>query len=372
VIATPPLPCEPFEAPLPFGGKIASDGRCVTYEPGEPPEDGEYGLVTVSDGEYGLAKADRPAYVAPPFQPEGGPCGDGSSGSGSGGSSAPPISGSAANLTTLNAAGQILTTITARGAGSATVTGAGTAASPLTVSVPASSASVTARTNSAQAIKVTGVGSAANPLIIDHLSALSSAVAAGDFQFDAYGHLSSYTASGLQTGVMSVNSPLQTISVQNTQGSVTLDLPDLGGRTEDWAVEALDSTLTIDSAGRVAAIAAKTPQAVTERRFAVIPPGGASLEHAFTMTARARLRFSLRGDLGLTAAGRGLFSPLPAGLTVLFNGDSPQAWGWADGGYVMGLEIATEAYYGPGQATLTIAFPSAPAGVMMLDVALCQ
>jgi hypothetical protein len=196
-------------------------------------------------------------------------------------------------------------------------------------------------------------------------------VTAGGFQFDLHGHVKSYTDTGSTIGVMSVNSPLDTIKAVTTNGSVTIDLPDMDW-DEDLEVEALDSTLTVDLWGRVKAVAPKTPQVVTERMFAVFPPGGMSYSFSFPMTARGRLRLSLRGDLGSAATGWGLASPLPAGFAVTLDGLEAEVFADVIDGHVVGLEVFTTTAMEPGDRLFAFSLPFSLKGSAILDVSLCR
>ena len=177
-----------FDACLPFGARLYSEGGHVNYEEGTPPEDGVYTSITVKDGcivEAGYA--DISTSTATPCAPVPNPCDC----SGGGGGST-PISPAAGQLSRLDASGALLTTLNVESDEGVTIQGTGTNTDPLRIGVsfPEMVSSYIRAGN--DGLRVEGSGSSADPYILSHSDKGEAKVFNG-FSFDRYGHLESYS-----------------------------------------------------------------------------------------------------------------------------------------------------------------------------------
>lgn len=181
--------CPEFSVCLPFGGRLYSNGGCVNYEPGTPPEDGIYSKVVIANGcIVGLEKGDIPIYTTPPCAPVPAPCDcDGGS------ESLPDPSTTAGNLFRYDAAGRPLVLLSTRAGDGISITGRGTNDDPLVITANAQEgAGIQIR--GTDLINIEGDGSVESPYRISHKANGTPQVIAG-MSFDAAGHMIDYAPS---------------------------------------------------------------------------------------------------------------------------------------------------------------------------------
>lgn len=180
-----------FEACLPFGGKLYSQGGYVNYEAGTPPPDGVYTAFTVKNGCITEAgQADISTYTATPCAPVPNPCDCEDGGGGS-----TPISPTAGNLSRLDATGALLTQLNAVAGDGIAITGKGTTADPLIIEANSGALPSTIINAGNAALFITGAGSAEDPYVISHKEQ-TEAKSFNGFSFDKYGHLIDYIPPG--------------------------------------------------------------------------------------------------------------------------------------------------------------------------------
>lgn len=185
--------CPSWDTCLPFGGHLYSDGGCVHYEPGNPPADGTYGTITITNGCIsGLGPVRPPLYTEANCADVPASC----SGSG-GGSGTGTISSQSGNMLTTDVSGNLLVQLHTESSSSIVLEGDGTADSPLTARLGAGASST----------KVT----ATSPILVSkdedtvyrvsHKKGLGTVVKG--LEFDEWGHLVNYADPGesVNTGV---------------------------------------------------------------------------------------------------------------------------------------------------------------------------
>ena len=210
-----PEPCPDWSICLPFGAKLYASGGCVYAEAGSPPADGVYGKIVIANGcIIGAEPEDVPLYTGSPCAPQPDSCSNASGNSttsntslfSTGGSTTTVVSccepsTMSGNLYKLDAAGKPVVQLSARGGTGLSVTGSGTTSDPLVISLSGSTGSedsgIYVRSANA-AIAVSGSGTRANPVVVTHKTGLQANV--NGMTFDAYGHLTSYSAT-TSTGV---------------------------------------------------------------------------------------------------------------------------------------------------------------------------
>lgn len=190
--------CPKFSAPLPFGGNISSNGRCVSYRaPASPPADGTYGKVVVRNGVIVDALEEEvEQYTSSPCAPVPTPCDCAGGESGS----LPQPSTVSGNLYGYDAANRPYAVVHVEAGSGIAVEGNGTSANPLTISANAEGATTSLRSANT-AITVSGDGSSGNPYVVAHKSNESSQKYRG-FSFDIYGHFLSYATPTDEAGAV--------------------------------------------------------------------------------------------------------------------------------------------------------------------------
>ena len=215
---------EPFTACLPFGASLEWDGQGLIYhESANPISDGVYGTVTVQGNCISSAGAEPVCeYTPAPCAPAAGPC----SGTGSGGAGV-IISPSSDNLTYLDTANRLKTTLFYKAGKNISMSGSGTKSDPLVVSsVDGSGGDGTGFIKllpGNSGVKVTGSGTSSDPYMVSHITHEGVSGMYGPFTLDEYGHVTGYNESA--SSVLAVMGATD-IDVTTNGGIVTVALAD--------------------------------------------------------------------------------------------------------------------------------------------------
>ena len=215
---------EPFTACLPFGASLEWDGQGLIYhESANPISDGVYGTITVQGNCIASAGAEPVCeYTPAPCAPAAGPC----SGTGSGGAGV-AISPSADNLTYLDTANRLKTTLFYRAGTGISMSGSGTKSDPLVVSSVGDSGSdgtgFIRLISGNSGVKVTGSGTSSAPYMVSHVENGGVSGMCGPFTLDEYGHVIGYNEQA--SSVLAVMGATD-IDVTTNGGIVTVALAD--------------------------------------------------------------------------------------------------------------------------------------------------
>jgi hypothetical protein len=206
---------------LPFGGHITISGDVASYTPGTPPSDGVYSKIVIADGcIVGAEKYDPPVYTSTPCAPVPNSCSSASN------TSLPDPSQQSGNLFQYDASGAPLVKVTISGGSGIIVSGDGTAANPFIIDAsPDSSIGIQYFRSGNDAIVLTGSGTSDDPYTYTHKNGLQQTV--NGMSFDAYGHLTGYTApstSGTVNGVIGDDGIY--VETNLTSGIATVTLAD--------------------------------------------------------------------------------------------------------------------------------------------------
>ena len=215
---------EPFTACLPFGASLEWDGQGLIYhESANPISDGVYGTITVQGNCIASAGAEPVCeYTPAPCAPAAGPC----SGTGSGGAGV-AISPSADNLTYLDTANRLKTTLFYRAGTGISMSGSGTKSDPLVVSSVGDSGSdgtgFIRLISGNSGVKVTGSGTSSAPYMVSHVENGGVSGMCGPFTLDEYGHVIGYNEQA--SSVLAVMGATD-VEVTTNGGIVTVALAD--------------------------------------------------------------------------------------------------------------------------------------------------
>ena len=215
---------EPFTACLPFGASLEWDGQGLIYhESANPISDGVYGTITVQGNCIASAGAEPVCeYTPAPCAPAAGPC----SGTGSGGAGV-SISPSSDNLTYLDTANRLNTTLFYKAGKNISMSGSGTKSDPLGVSSVDDSGSdgtgFIRLVSGNSGVKVTGSGTSSAPYMVSHVENGGVSGMCGPFTLDEYGHVIGYNEQA--SSVLAVMGATD-IDVTTNGGIVTVALAD--------------------------------------------------------------------------------------------------------------------------------------------------
>ena len=215
---------EPFTVCLPFGASLEWDGQGLIYhESANPISDGVYGTITVQGNCIASAGAEPVCeYTPAPCAPAAGPC----SGTGSGGAGV-AISPSSDNLTYLDTANRLKTTLFYRAGTGISMSGSGTKSDPLVVSSVDDSGSdgtgFIRLISGNSGVKVTGSGTSSAPYMVSHVENGGVSGMCGPFTLDEYGHVIGYNEQA--SSVLAVMGATD-IDVTTNGGIVTVALAD--------------------------------------------------------------------------------------------------------------------------------------------------
>ena len=215
---------EPFTACLPFGASLEWDGQGLIYhESANPISDGVYGTITVQGNCISSAGAEPVCeYTPAPCAPAAGPC----SGTGSGGAGV-SISPSSDNLTYLDTANRLKTTLFYKAGKNISMSGSGTKSDPLVVSSVDDSGSdgtgFIRLVSGNSGVKVTGSGTSSAPYMVSHVENGGVSGMCGPFTLDEYGHVIGYNEQA--SSVLAVMGATD-VEVTTNGGIVTVALSD--------------------------------------------------------------------------------------------------------------------------------------------------
>lgn len=215
---------EPWSVCLPWGGRLWSDGFGVYAQGGNPPPDGVYGKVVISNGcLVGVESEDVPLYTGSPCSPDPGGCGGNAqvatAAAMDSGIEPSPVAG---NLYKLDAAGLPLVKVSIETGAGLSVSGDGTLSNPYVIEATAIGIERVYMRSDNAAIAVTGDGSYQNPFVVAHKKGLQKS--ANGLVFDTYGHLVDVTSGSANKGVQGVIGGAGLTAVTDETGTVTVSM----------------------------------------------------------------------------------------------------------------------------------------------------
>jgi len=385
----------PFEVCLPFGKKLEFDGTGFIIKQLKTIPDGKYGLVVVENNCI-TDFEEQPVceYTAQPCTPAVSPCGDSSS--------SVPLQPGQNNLLNYDASGRLGGQLYVSSS-SLSVSGYGTSSSPLRIEYTPTSVKTYIRSGS-DIVGVDGAGESTSPYVITHGTSALSAGVYGVFTVDKYGHVIGYDSSQVMGitalieggGVkLTKNGTAYTIALNQyasvsdtyTLGGISLTLDgygivtnsarviDLPPTTDDDTVllDPENYTLTFNTMGSLIGFTAKDVKAADEHFTTIFEPQRESTSMVFS-TKKAgffliRYRGSLDGVSEPSSSTYGYYA-LPSTYYVLVNNRRTNAYGLYMNGRLVEIVALTDAYYGLGDYTVTIARNNPPEGWKFPDGAL--
>lgn len=212
--------CPDWEICLPFGARLYQQDGCVRYVPGEPPEDGVYGLITFENGCI-TAVAENPVskYQSDACAPVPCPCSEDSDTSSSDFCDASTTTG---NLYSCDSSGKPLVKAYINGGDNVSVTGSGTLSDPFVITVDVDTGGVTSLISTTDAITVTAY---IGDIEIAHKTGWNERTING-MSFDNYGHLIDYSETSTTTQIIGVVGSNGVAAETNSEGIVTVTLED--------------------------------------------------------------------------------------------------------------------------------------------------
>lgn len=235
--------CEDWTACLPFGATLSYENGCLKYTPGEPPEDGVYGLVTVQNGcIVGMDAEPVAKYQSDACAPVPCPCSEDSD-TASDFCDASSVTG---NLYSCDSTGKPLVRAYINGGDNVSVTGYGTLSNPFVISIDQGDAGVTSLRSTTDALVVSPNTGAVE---ISHKEGWNEQTING-MVFDKYGHLVDYDSTTSSTSLIGVVGTNGVSASTDSSGIVTVKLEDPTNKlTGDYLLGGWK--MTLDSWNRV-------------------------------------------------------------------------------------------------------------------------
>lgn len=373
--------CAPFEACLPFGGKLSYDGDCMSFTRSSSIPDGRYGIIVVQDN---CIVSAEPApvfeYTPPSCTPASNPCG-GSSGSGV------VLQTNPCNLLSFDAAGRLGAYLEVEAGSGITLTGCGKTPSKLIISAtPQEQSRTYIMPGTPDIIPITGSGtSTADPYIVSHAESPLQGESYGGFTIDAYGHITGLYSDG-QTYIQSViagpgievnvEGPIATISLAASPLAPQTSLlggynlsTDISGRVTaiDRAItitagtiDPLYNSITVNAFGSITGTA--PIQRMVDDKFSKYFDGEReTTTMEFTTTFNGNFRISYTGDLGTYSgtgdANQGLV-PITNPYRVEVNGQVIPSYVRVLGNRIVEVQVVSYGVYAAGTHTVELIGPA--------------
>lgn len=385
------ISCEPLSVCLGFGRSLLFDGQCWSLQGGPSIPDGVYNSITIQNGcPVTATVVEETPYVLPPCAPAAADCGDATS--------SIVIAPGECNLSSLDAAGRLVTNVTLQAGSGVSISGCGSSQSPAVISATFDPSDIQVNISAGTSQYVTVDNPSGNNYIISHVEHEGIAGTYGPYTFDAAGHLTAYEAEENSTGVQQIIvGPGLTLTDNN--GVVTIQLSQIGIEPGTYLLGGYN--VIVDLNGRVTSV---TPAIQIEEgwydpysyRFYLNQLGSVSEVQAIIRTEDTRftktypsntdvmdivVTTSMIGSFGISVATHFGTAPanveglatLPQEVQITVDGINEAGYAKVSNGQYVGIEVRTAGTYDVGQHTVVINYVSDDetatfTGPSMLDV----